>query len=340
MICTVAGTGMSIFDGDGHPALQTSFYFPIDMLFDPQGRPVIIDWNNLRIRRIDDDGTIETIMGVGFEDFPTDGALGIETPLHHPSDIEYDDQGQLYVAGDHVPVVFLLNTEGRVYTVAGTVDYGYSGDGGPALQAEMGTPFGVLPTNDGGFYVSDVDFHVVRYVNAAGIIQTIAGTGVQGYSGDGGPATEAKMAGPSRLKIGPDGALYVCETRNHVIRRIDQNGIISTWAGTGSRGYSGDGGPATAAQLDTPYDIHFAPNGDAYIADTGNNVIRRIDGNGVVSTVVGTGDPGFDGDGGDARNCLLKRPSSIVFDKDGSMWLCDTSNQRVRRVWHFLSLYP
>jgi sugar lactone lactonase YvrE len=328
---------MSIFDGDGRPALETSFYFPIDLLFDAENRPLIIDWNNLRVRRVNADGTVETVMGTGFEDFPEDGALAIETPLHHASDIEFDAQGRLFVAGDHVPVVFRVDVDQRVFTVAGGFDYGYGGDGGPALEAELSTPFGVLPDARGGFYVSDVDAHVLRYVDPEGVIHTAAGTGERGYSGDGGPATAAQLAGPSRLRFGPDGALYFCETRNHVVRRLRSDGTIDTVAGSGERGYSGDGGPATTATFNGPYDLRFAPNGDLYVADTGNNVIRRIDGAGIVTTVVGDGEPAFAGDGGPAKTASLRRPSSLFFAPDGALWISDTSNHRVRRVGGFLA---
>jgi len=339
VICTVAGTGNAQFDGDGRPALDTSLYFPIDVVFDRTGLPLILDWNNLRLRRINADGTVTTIMGSDIEDFPTDGALAVDTPLHHASDVEFDSDGRLYVAGDHVPVVFRVGTDDRVFTVAGTEDYGYEGDGGPALEAKLSTPFGVLPDSAGGFYISDVDAHVVRYVDAAGIITTVAGTGERGYSGDGLPGHEAQVAGPSRLQVGPDGLLYFCETRNHVVRRLNANGTIETFAGTGARGYR-DGVPAREAELDTPYDLRFAPNGDLYIADTGNNVIRRIDASGIVTTVVGTGAAGFAGDGGPAASSVLRRPSAVVFDAAGSMWIADTSNQRVRRVWRFLHTNP
>ena len=327
---------MSVFDGDGRPALQTSFYFPIDVNFDREGRPLILDWNNLRLRRLNDDGKIETIMGLDYEDFPTDGALAKDTPLHHASDIEFDASWTMYVAGDHVPVVFRVDTDDRVFLVAGNGDYGYAGDEGPALQATLATPFGVLPDDAGGLYISDGDAHVIRYVDAAGIIDTVAGTGLPGYSGDGQPGTNAELAGPSRLKFGPDGAIYFCETRNHVVRRLAVDGTISTFAGTGQRGYSGDGGPAREAQLDTPYDLHFAANGDLYIADTGNNVIRRIDTAGVIDTVVASGARAFSGDGGPAIECEMNRPSAVIFDTEGSMWIADTGNQRVRRVWRFL----
>lgn len=336
IICTVAGTGMAQFDGDGRPALATSFYFPIDVQFDRAGRLLIMDWNNLRLRRVNDDRTIETVMGTDIEDFPLEGGLAKDSPLHHASNMEYDAAGTLYIAGDHVPVVFRVTPEDRVFTVAGTSEYGYAGDGGPALEAQMSTPFGVLPDGEGGLYISDVDAHVIRHVDAAGIIRTAAGTGERGYAGDGGPATAAQLAGPSRLQLGPDGALYFCEIRNHVIRRIQPDGTIDTVAGTGERGRGGDGGPATAAQLDTPYDLMFAPDGDLYVADTGNNVIRRIDAAGVITTVAGDGEPRFAGDGGPAASCSLRRPSGLLLDAAGALWIADTSNHRVRRIAAFL----
>lgn len=339
VICTVAGTGMAQWDGDGRRALDTSFYFPIAVIFDRDGQPLILDWNNLRLRRINLDGTVVTVMGTGAEDFalPIDGTLAIDTSLHHANDVEYDANWRLYLSGDHLPAVFRVDADTRVFTVAGTLDYGYSGDGGPALQAELSTPYGVLPDAVGGFYISDVDANVVRYVDPLGIINTVAGTGDGGYTGDGGLGTAATLWGPSRLKVGPDGSLYFCETKNHVIRRLHADGTIDTFAGTGTRGYSGDGGPAKQAQFDTPYDVRFAPTGDVYVADTGNNVIRRIDGNGMISTVAGNTVPDFAGDGGPAAACELHRPSGIIFDAEGSLWISDTSNQRVRRVWHFLN---
>jgi hypothetical protein len=357
VICTVAGTGMAQWDGDGRQALDTSFYFPIDVIFDPDGQPLILDWNNLRLRRINLDGTVETVMGTGAEDaeIPTDGRLAIDTSLHHADDIEYDADWRLYLAGDHLPVVLRVDTDTRVYTVAGTQNYGYSGDGGPALQAELSIPNGVLPDALGGFYISDLDANVVRYVDPQGVIHTVAGDGTQNccvagssldecqasstvpcYTGDGGPGTAARIWGPSRLKFGPDGSLYFCETKNHVVRRLHPDGTIDTFAGNGTRGYSGDGGPAKLAQFNIPNDIRFAPNGDAYVADTQNAVIRRIDTNGMITTVVGNGVPAFAGDGGPAASCELFRPEAIIFDADGSMWISDTSNQRVRRVWHYL----
>jgi len=334
-ICTMAGTGLSLFDGDGRPALETSFYYPLDIVFDARGRPLILDWNNLRLRRLNDDQTIETVMGSDVEDFPVDGGLAKDTPLHHPTDFERDAAGNLYVAGNHVPVVFRVDSSDRVFTLAGTTEFGNDGDGGPARQARLTEPYGVAPDAAGGFYLSDSTANVVRYVDAEGIIRTVAGTGARGYGGDGGPATGALLDSPTRLQVDVDGDLYFCDTDNHAIRRL-RDGTITTIAGTGVPGYDGDGGPAQQARFNAPYDLRFSPEGDLYVADTGNNVVRRIDGEGRVTTVVGTGARGFAGDEGDAVGAELNRPSAINFSADGSLWIADTFNLRVRRVKDFL----
>ncbi|NOT00756.1 MAG: hypothetical protein HOP29_09020, partial [Phycisphaerales bacterium] len=289
VICTVAGTGLSLFDGDGKAPLATSLYFPLDVLFDETGQPLILDWNNGRIRRINEFGLVETIMGTDHEGHPVEGARATESPLHHASDIEFDAQQQLYVAGDHVPVVFRVDVDDLVHVVAGGEDFGNDGDGGPAVEAALSVPFGVLPDEVGGFYFSDSDAHVVRYVDADGIIQTVAGNGTRGYSGDSGPGSAAQLSSPSRMRLLPDGSLLICDTDNNVIRRLDTTGTITTFAGTGESGLAGDGGPAIAATLTRPYDLQIGPDGAIYVADTGNNVIRRIDATGTISTIAGTG---------------------------------------------------
>ncbi len=339
VICTVAGNGNSLFDGDGKPATETSLYFPFSITFDAQGRPLILDWNNLRLRRINADGRIQTIMGNDTEAFPVEGALAKDTSLHHSSDLCFDGAGRMYLAGHHIPIVFRVDLDQSVRTIAGTQTVGYSGDGGPALQAQMGVPYGIVARDDGSFLVSDSQFHVVRSVDAGGTIRTMAGTGTAGFSGDLGPASLAQLHEPRRLRLASDGSLYVCDSGNHVIRRIATDGIITTIAGIGAAlGYDGDGGLATEAHLDTPTDLRLAPNGDMYIADSGNNVIRRIDAEGIISTVVGTGDPGFRGDTRDASFAQMRSPYGITLADDGSLWIADTFNHRIRRIAGFLGL--
>lgn len=335
VICTVAGTGLRQFDGDGRQARETSLYNPLDVEFDRRGRPLILDWNNLRVRRINGDGTVETVIGQDFEGAAEDGALAVDTPLHHPGDLEIDAAGNIYIASNHISNVIRLGVDDRVSVVAGTDQYGYEGDDGPALEAVLAAPFGVLPAGDGGFFISDTEAHVVRHVDAAGIITTVAGNGSRGFSGDGGPGPGAQLDGPTRLRLDWEGRLYICDTRNHRIRRLDADGSISTVAGTGDPGFAGDGGPALEAQLNSPFDLRFA-GGGLYVADAGNNAVRRIGADGAIATVVGTGEAGFSGDEGDARRCMLNRPSAIAFASDGSLWIADTFNQRIRRVAGFL----
>ncbi len=340
VICTVAGTGQSLFDGDGKLALQTSFYYPLDIAFDENGTPLILDFNNFRVRRITHDDKIATFMGRGEEDYPEEGALASETALHHASDIAMDSEGRLYVAGGHAPVVFLVDADDRVRIVAGNGDFGSDGDGGLALNARFMTPYGVVPDNAGGFYVSDSDAHVVRYIDAEGTIATVAGNGTAGYSGDDGPGPQAQLNNPTRMALDAAGRLHVCDTYNHAIRVVETDGTIRTLAGTGEPGYTGDGGVGSAAMLNTPFDLRFAPNGDLYVADRENHVIRRIDSDGIITTVVGTGTPGFTGDEGDAETCQLNRPSGVNLASDGSLWIADTYNQRIRRVSGFLATGP
>jgi hypothetical protein len=331
-ICTVAGTGMSVFDGDGRDALLTSFYYPIDIVFQSDGLPIIDDWNNLRGRRIDADGTVQTIIGTGLEANPENGALATETPLHHASELTFDLQGRLLVAGDHVPFVFRVGLDQRIQIIAGNGLFETSGDGGPALDAGFVSPFGVLPDSEGGFWVSDVDGHTIRHVSADGIVRRVAGTGMRGYSGDGGAAVGAELDGPTRMALDAAGNLIFCDTGNHVLRRILPDDTIETFAGIGVPAYSGDGGPASAAGLSSPYDLAVADSGAIYVADSRNNVIRLIQLDGTISTVVGSGISGFAGDRGPASEARLRQPSGLALAPDGSLWIADTLNHRVRRV--------
>jgi streptogramin lyase len=164
-------------------------------------------------------------------------------------------------------------------------------------------------------------------------ISTFAGTGKPGYSGDGGPATQAQLNNPYGVVRGPDGALYICDTDNHVIRKVSANGIISTVVGTGQRGYSGDGGPAKLAQLNEPYEIRFDRNGHLFFVERMNHIVRRVDAKTqTIATVAGTGQPGFSGDGGPAARAALNQPHSIQFDRHGDLYICDILNHRIRKV--------
>ncbi len=333
IICTVAGTGMSVFDGDGRDALDTSFYYPLDVVFQPSDQLAIIDdWNNLRGRRIETDGTVQTIIGTGLEANPENGDLATETSLHHASELAFDAEGRMLVAGNHVPFVFRVGLDQRVEVVAGNGEFSSTGDGGPALQASWITPFGVLADGAGGFWVTDSDAHTIRHVDADGIVRATAGDGSRGYTGDGAAAIDAQLDGPTRMIVDRDGNLLFCDTGNDAIRRIRADGTIETFAGTGSPGYTGDGGPAVEARLSGPYDLVMASDGTIFVADSGNDVIRAIASDGTISTVAGTGSRGFSGDRGPASRAQFRQPSGLAIAADGSLWVADTLNHRVRRI--------
>jgi hypothetical protein len=217
-----------------------------------------------------------------------------------------------------------------ISTVAGTGARGFSGDHGAATAARIDHPAGIAATSDGGFVFADEGNSVIRYVSPTGVITTIAGNGTQGYSGDGGPATQAQL-NPAFVAVAPDGGLLITDTGNHVIRRVSPQGIITTVAGTGTPGAGGDGA-ATSAQLHSPYAARTTPDGGFLIADEANNRVRDVSAAGRIATVAGTGTYGFGGDGGPATQALFGAVESVAPTGDGGFLVADTSNFRVRRV--------
>jgi sugar lactone lactonase YvrE len=231
---------------------------------------------------------------------------------------------------------------GSITTVAGSGRSGYalggySGDGGPATAARLSAPNDVAVGPDGSLYIADRDNHRIRKVAPTGVITTAAGNGRRGYSGDGGPATEASLNWPCGVDLGPDGSLYIADTRNMRIRMVAHDGIISTVAGDGwreQRGgrYAGDGGPATQASIGTAFDIAVARDGSVYVADGNNNRVRKVDAQGIISTVAGNGTSGYSGDGGRATDATLRGPSGVALGGDGSVYIADTGNHCIRKV--------
>ena len=220
-----------------------------------------------------------------------------------------------------------------IHTLAGTGVAGFSGDGGPATAAQVNNPFGVVRGPDGALWFCEYTGQRVRRIAPDGTISTIAGTGGTGYTGDGGPATAATFNRPHEIRFDSDGHLYIADMANHVIRRIDaRTAIISTFAGTGTKGYSGDGGPATAATLSSPHSIQFGPDGLLYICDIGNHVIRRVDPRtGRISTFAGTGRPGPTPEGAPISGTPLRGPRSLDFDREGNLWLATREGNQVFR---------
>ena len=231
-----------------------------------------------------------------------------------------------------------LAAAGDISTVAGTVTQGFGGDGGPATGAGLNSPTGVAVDSSGNLFIADFDNHRIRKVDATtGIITTVAGIGAQGFSGDGGPATSAKLNAPVDVAVDSSGNLFIADANNYRIRKVDTSGNISTVAGNGTRGFSGDGGPATSAQLKFPDGVVVDSAGNLFIVDTFNNRIRKVDTSGDISTLAGSGAvgwvlQGFSGDGGPATSAKLKFPFSVAFDSSGNLFIGDPGNHRIRKV--------
>lgn len=322
----------------------------------PDGGVVFADGPNRRIRLLDD-GVVATVVGNGLSatandpgpdifDFAGDGLAATDALLSVPCATAVGPDGDLYVAetrlqsqyigqlGFHARVRRVDAGSGRISTLAGTTAAGFSGDGGPAAEAELNDPCGVVAAPDGSVYIADTANNRIRRVDADGVIRTVAGTGVPGSGGDGGPALQAALHEPTGLALAPDGDLLVAEQAGNRIRRLDaQTQTITTVAGTGGPGYSGDGGPAVNARLSSPRAVALRPDGTLLIADTMNNRVRAVASDGRITTVAGTGASGFGGDGGPAAQAQLAAPTGVAVDPaTGIVHVADGLNQRIRSI--------
>jgi sugar lactone lactonase YvrE len=246
--------------------------------------------------------------------------------------IALDKTGTVYFTSPDDNRVRKVDAAGVVTIIAGTGTSGHSGDGGPATAAEIGGPEGITIDGAGNLFICETYNNYIRRIDAAGIITTVAGNGTPLETGDGGPATAAGLLAPGGLAIDVIGNLYLSSGNGYNIRKIDAAGIITRFAGNGTLGYSGDGGPATAAQLHIPWGIIADGVGNIYFTDGGNNAIRKVNGFGIISTVAGTGIFGFSGDGGPATAAKLHEPSGIAIDAAGTIFFNDTYNNRVRKI--------
>jgi sugar lactone lactonase YvrE len=346
-ICTVAGTGIAGDGADDQSALETRLYLPQDVTVGPDGRLYIVDWNNHRIRVRRDDGTLHIVAGIGelgpMSDDPSTGRL------NHPTQLTFNAAGNMVIAAWHNSRIKTMDpATGDLLDVCGTGVRGFAGDGGPAATAVLNLPVAVVFDGAGNMFISDQANDRIRKVDAVTqTISTIAGVGpcldptACPPLGDGGPATSASIALPQgqsalpagRIDIDAAGNLYLADTQNFRVRKIDTAGGITTIAGNGQWGATGDGGPATDATLNGLADVAVGPDG-IYIADTDNDCVRLVKGDGTIATVAGVcGSGGFAGDGGPATAALLDRPGGIALGPDGLLYVADTHNQRIRVVY-------
>jgi sugar lactone lactonase YvrE len=336
---TFAGNGSAGPPLENVHSTDTPMYWPTDVTVGPDGRQYIVDFNNHKIRVVDN-GVISTLIGDGFGD-PQPG-FADQVNLNLPMDVAFDPTGHLYVAAWHNSKVLRMNMATQwVDIIAGSGVRGFAGDGGPAASAVLNYPSSVAVDSQGQVYIADQVNFRIRRIALNGTINTVVGSGVNGYCGDFGPAISACLSNPSGVnpnfggKIAFDsvGNLYIADTKNNCIRRVDTNGIISTIAGTTVAGYSGDGGPAVLASLNEPVDVAVGPDDNLYIADSNNHCVRMVDGAGVIFTVAGTGGvPGYSGDGANATLAQLNMPTGIGLDALGNVFIADTFNHRIRVV--------
>ena len=261
-------------------------------------------------------GVISTVAGAGSFGFGGDGGPAAAGQLRSPSGVAVDGAGNLYIADTDNHRIRKVDATGTITTIAGTGEPVVGlivwdvGDGGPATAAPLSSPGGVAVDGGGNVYIADTGRSRIRKVDAAGVISTVAGSFLGGFGGDGGPAVEAALYYPEGVAVDGAGNLFIADSLNDRIRKVDAAGVISTVAGTGSFGFSGDGGPGVEAQLNDPADVTTDGAGNLYIADRYNDRIRKVDSAGVISTVAGTGESlgGFSGDGGPATAALLSSP--------------------------------
>lgn len=280
--------------------------------------------------------TITTFAGTGVAGFSGDGGPATAALITDPYGIVRGPDGAMWFCEHNGHRIRRVAPDGTISTVAGTGERGYSGDGGPAIEATFNLPHEIRFDRAGNFFISDMANHVIRRIDGVtGIVTTVAGIGGQrGYTGDGGPADRALLHAPHSLQFGPEGDLYICDINNHVIRRVDmKTGIISTFAGTGKPGPTPDGSPIAGTPLHSPRSLDFDAAGNLWLVTREGNQVFQFDLQaGIIHHVAGTGEAGFTGNGGPAREATLSGPKGIAIDAAGNAWLADTESHTVRMV--------
>ena len=336
IITAFAGTGVAGYSGDGGPATNALIDGPTGLCVKSTGEVIISDTINTCLRQVSITNSISTLpMTVG---------PGLNAPQRAAP---YYDTAQkklfLYIADSANHRIRKLDTAtNALVTVAGTGTAGWAGDGGQATAARLNTPSGVTVDASGNLYIADTANHIIRMVTAAtGVIETVAGTGDGSYNSEG-HATIKRVNSPSGVAVDTSGNIYVADTSNHRIRKFTVGGNISTVAGTGIAGYSGDGGAATAAQITGPQAVAVDGAGNIYIADTGNHALRLVNiYTGFISTMAGTGLGGYNGDMQPAVTAKLSSPSGVALGRikgGGRIFISDTGNNRIRTL--FLKTEP
>jgi hypothetical protein len=326
----VAGTGQPGFSGDEGPAVAAKLRVPLGLAVDALGDLLIADWGDDRVRKVDTQGIVTTFAGTGKNGSSGDNGPAREARLNSPDFITCDGEGSVLIAEDLGYRVRKVSADGLITTFAGTGRTGSSGEGGLATRATFNLVDGLAVDRNGNVYIAASASYRVWKVNREGIITTYAGTGVRGSSGDGGPATQARLNAPVGLALDREGNLYISEFGDFPyfggnigsrVRKVSPDGIITTVAGIGPKGFSGDGGPATAAQLKYPFGLAVDSAGNLFIADLGNYRVRKVDPQGIISTVAGTGPANSFPASGPATATPLRAPSGLAIDAAGNLYI-------------------
>jgi hypothetical protein len=340
-ITNFAGTGQMGYSGDGGPATQARFNQPFLCALDEKGGLFVADALNHCIRYIDGKtGICTTVVGTGARGYSGDGGQARQATFNEPYTVVLDKQQNLYIVDRLNAVIRRVDGQtGIITTLAGTGVKGYAGDGGPAVKAQFREPNDCFLDGHDGLLVADVaDWRIRRIDLKTGVITTFAGSGrpanrsLAKSSGDGGPAARAVLAGSRAVCVDGKGNVFICEREGNAIRKVDSKGVITTVAGTGTKGYSGDDGPALQASLNGPKGLRCDAAGNLLIADCENHAIRKVDfAQNRIATIAG-GRRGSAGDHGPATQAELNRPHGCIADKDGTLIICDSENHRVRKV--------
>jgi trimeric autotransporter adhesin len=319
--------------GDAGKALSARFLKPVGLALDSSGN-LYISTEHHRIYKVTPFGIITTVVGTGKEGYSGDGGQASFAQLNSPNKVAVDSAGNLYIADADNHRIRKVAPDGVITTVAGNGTSGYGGDGGQASFAQLNSPNNAAVDSAGNLYIADADNHRIRKVAPDGVIITFAGDGNKGHSGDGGQAASARINRPTAVAVDSSGNLFIADTENHRIREVATDGVITTVAGNGKSGFSGDGGLAISAQLDRPDGVAVDAAGNLYITDMGNARIRKVSPAGVITTVAG-GDwvlGSTIGDGGPATSARLWRPVGIAVDSAGNLYIADTQHNRIRKV--------
>ncbi len=328
-IITTAVGGGTNYPGDGGLAIDAKLIKPISIAVDAVGNLYICDRDANRVKKVSTDGIITTFAGIGTNGYTGDGGAATAAQLKAPYSIAIDGANNVYF-GDQTMVIRKINTSGIISTYAGAVTPGFSGDGGPATAAQIHHPSAIAIDGAGNLFIADFYNSRIRKVDTFGIMTTIAGTGSTLYNGDNIPATDANLFTPTGVAVDNLGNVYIADNKNNRIRKVNTAGIITTVAGTGSIGFTGDGDQATAAKINRPFGVYADNAGNIFISDTYNERIRMINTSGVISTIAGNGLSGYDGDGGMATSAKLSTPMGICLNNTGGMYLA--VSDRIRYI--------